>query len=665
MKKILSSLPVLLLAGTALAQQYTPADTIKMQELNEIIVVSNAATSYQKDRKALGSLDDYLQKSAAVNMIKRGAYAWEPMLNGMTSERSVITVDGMRIYQACTDKMDPITSYVENTNLSKANISHGAGGSAYGGTIAGSIDLTRRKGSFNENGWGGSLFSGFEANNQQKILGGTLRQSGQKFFTDLDLTYRDAGNYKDGNGNLLQYSQFTKLNFSNVTGVRINQQQHLESSLIFDKANHVGYPSLPMDVSLAQAIIASLQYSHKRLNPHISLWETKLYFNQITHIMDDSYRPDVKIRMDMPGKTKTWGAYSKLKGNSGNHQFQLTWSGHFNNSFAEMTMYPANQEEKPMYMLTWPDVNTMYSGIFWEDELNLNEHFKFKFTASAAVHQNTLVSEMGLSSLQIFYPELKSSKTRVLKSISPEITYHHKRFIHTMTLGYSDRAPSVSEAYGFYLFNSFDGWDYIGNPLLKNEKSVNIGYSSGYLSQRFIARFRSNYFHIMDYIIGKPAEGLLPMTLGAKGVKTYQPLAYTTIWNNDLELNYFPDPDLEIGGKISHRLGQDMDKIPLPLIQPFSYSFNVRYEKNLYYAELSLEGNTKHTRYSAEFGESAKDAYWIINAAASRKFKIYNQQFLVKAGVENLFDRYYSTFADWNNIPRMGRNLFINIIYNF
>jgi len=35
----------------------------------------------------------------------------------------------------------------------------------------------------------------------------------------------------------------------------------------------------------------------------------------------------------------------------------------------------------------------------------------------------------------------------------------------------------------------------------------------------------------------------------------------------------------------------------------------------------------------------------------------------VKLGAENIFDTYYSTFSDWNNIPRRGRNLFVNLNY--
>src|SRR5690606_2997069 len=123
-------------------------DSLSNIVLDEVVIIANPTDKHLKEAKALGSLDNYLEKSPSVNMVKRGAYAWEPMLNGMATERSVITLDGMRIYGACTDKMDPITSYVEISNLSKATISNGQSGSQHGGTIAGSVDLVRRKTGF-------------------------------------------------------------------------------------------------------------------------------------------------------------------------------------------------------------------------------------------------------------------------------------------------------------------------------------------------------------------------------------------------------------------------------------------------------------------------------------------------------------------------------------
>ena len=105
--------------------QVIQTDSIVPIEIKEIIVIGKKDQVFEKQSKPLTSIDDYLQKSPKVDMIKRGAYAWEPIINSMPTERTLITIDGMRIFGACTDKMDPITSYIEVSNLSEATICSG------------------------------------------------------------------------------------------------------------------------------------------------------------------------------------------------------------------------------------------------------------------------------------------------------------------------------------------------------------------------------------------------------------------------------------------------------------------------------------------------------------------------------------------------------------
>ena len=130
----------------------------------------------------------------------------------------------------------------------------------------------------------------------------------------------------------------------------------LEGTLIFDRATDVGYPALNMDVSDATGIITSLSYRRENLQRFFNRWETKAYYNHITHNMDDTHRPDIQIHMDMPGKSSTVGLYSLLQGSSNHHQYQLNYDAYYNTLFADMTMYVDGIA--PMYMLTWPDVGT-------------------------------------------------------------------------------------------------------------------------------------------------------------------------------------------------------------------------------------------------------------------------------------------------------------------
>ena len=79
--------------------------------------------------------------------------------------------------------------------------------------------------------------------------------------------------------------------------------------------------------------------------------------------------------------------------------------------------------------------------------------------------------------------------------------------------------------------------------------------------------------------------------------------------------------------------------------------------------EIELQGATKQLDFSPEFGENRTDYYAIVNLSALRTLFLNQQKMTVKLGAENIFDTYYSTFSDWNNIPGRGRNLFVNLSY--
>ena len=53
-------------------------------------------------------------------------------------------------------------------------------------------------------------------------------------------------------------------------------------------------------------------------------------------------------------------------------------------------------------------------------------------------------------------------------------------------------------------------------------------------------------------------------------------------------------------------------------------------------------------------------AWTILNLSANYQLSIVNCQFIIRAGVENLFDKYYATYADWCHIPQKGRNIYVN-----
>lgn len=665
MKALITVAMCLLMFSFSYAQDQeneTKKDTTKLEE---VLVLSRRKLSDHRQEKTLSSIDDYLEKSNKVTMIKRGNYAWEPSINNMLSDRLVVTIDGMQIFGACTDKMDPITSYVDVSNLEKVTIGSGQEGAENGHTVGGGIDLLLPSSKFNGSGFKSGLDLGYETNGNYKATGLDLEYTGNKFFISADGIFRSSDNYDAGGSAEILYSQFQKYNLSLQSGFKLSETHSLDANLIYDKATDVGYPALPMDVSLAEALISSLSHSFKPEDRTLKSLETKLYYNTITHIMDDTKRPVVPIRMDMPGWSDTYGFYSKAHFMKGHHHVTLNLNGFYNKSLAEMTMFSNNPNEPDMFMYTWPDIRTLYSGVFVKDEVHLNSSESLISSFRFGYHRNKIAKEEGVQSLQIFHPNIEDQQERVLVSIASAYQLNKASYQLSFGLGYGERAPSVSEGYGFYLYNSFDNYDYIGNPNLHNEKALEANLSFTKQFNDFKIGVESSYFYIKDYIIGELSPNVSSMTIGANGVRVYTVLDHASIFSTYLNSNYKISERFAINGTLGYNYGKGHDGENLPLIKPVSYFVELNYNRAKFNAALQLDGNGNQNNYSSEYGENETAAYAIANLNLGHVF--YNKlgKTVLKYGVENIMDAYYSTYADWNNIPRQGRNFYINLSYIF
>jgi len=637
-------------------------DSILSTPLTEVVLIGSLnGFEHIKTTKLLAGVEDYLESMPSVGMVKRGAYAWEPTLNNMSSERITITIDGMKIFGACTDKMDPITSYVDVSNLALAEVNSGQSGSQFGNAVGGAINLVLDRTGFGEKESKLKVQTAYESNHQLSILGFDGSWRSKSYYLDTNLLYRKAENYKAANKEEVLYAQFSKLNLSLTAGKKLKDGSVLSSSWIIDRAQDVGYPALPMDVSLAQAVIGALDYS-TTVSGVFDRFESKLYVNSIVHIMDDSKRPVVPIRMDMPGRSLTFGAYAIGKKTKKRHELEFKWDAFYNNSYADMTMYPNDSSQKAMFMLTWPDVNTYNSGVYVSDRWKLNKG-ALKTDVRINGQYSRLGSEMGLESLRIFYPKMNNGNSRLLKSIALSYQLQPHQWSYQLGIGYGDRAPSVSEAYGFYLYNSFDNHDYLGNPDLKNEQSIEFNTSLAYTSSFVSASVKANYFRMPNYIIGIPDLALSQMTIGAAGVKQYINLPYAQLYALSTQVKVQWNTKLQTLLQLSYHRSYDSVGESLPFIAPLEYTAEVGYNHQGYQLVTTIFGAGSQVNYNPSFGEDQTKAYTIIDLSIGKQFNFGATPLLIKSGVENLFDTYYTTYSDWNNIPRMGRNLFLNLTY--
>ena len=124
-KNIIVLIFILSAALTALAQE--DSSVKKTITLQEVVVQHDAKLRNSKEKKHGADLqtstDQLLESIPGVNMIRRGNYAWEPTIRGLNAGQINVTISGMAVFGACTDRMDPASSDIEPNNLQSIAVS--------------------------------------------------------------------------------------------------------------------------------------------------------------------------------------------------------------------------------------------------------------------------------------------------------------------------------------------------------------------------------------------------------------------------------------------------------------------------------------------------------------------------------------------------------------
>jgi iron complex outermembrane receptor protein len=350
-----------------------------------------------------------------------------------------------------------------------------------------------------------------------------------------------------------------------------------------------------------------------------------------------------------------------LAGSFGRHGTQLNIDGYYNRLFADMTMYPGGAA--PMYMVTWPDVGTLNMGAALADNIRLSSESFLRLTGKLSWQHQRMNNEEGYKALSVFFPGMKQEYHQITGRIAANYQFSILNSQFSFGAGWGSRSPTVTEAYGYYLNNTFDQYDYIGNPRLKNESAIEVSGNYQLSFQNFQFGIDANAFIFSNYIIGQFENRLSAMTVGAEGVKVFGNIDHTTIANASLSAEWKPVKGLRWSAKGTYSIGRDDEGDPLPLIAPLTYLSRLAYTTGNLGILAEVKGHTRQTKYGKKYGETETAAWTIVNLSANYQLSISSYQLTFRAGVENIFDKYYATYADWCNIPQKGRNIYVNFLF--
>lgn len=665
---VVAGLPVAFAAGGQTIAIIGNTDSLIIAgKLDEIVISADKTDGHDSARllKFSENVDEVLDQQQGINLVRRGNYASEITARGLSSERIGTTINGMKIFSACTDKMDPASSYVSANNLKSADFHQNGQSKCFSSNSGGLINFNTKDASLNDSKTvRGNVSAGYNSVASGKQVSFNTNYSKKNWAFRVNGLISSQENYTAGGGEEIKFSQYDKTNFGLSFKTKLTDRDYIMADLIVDQATNVGYPALPMDVATADAKIYSLTYV-KYFNGQLSSRITsKIYCNNILHIMDDSQR-DVVMRMDMPGKSDTYGFYtltefSEKKG----HLISVMADAYINYSLAEMTMYPENEEE--MYMLTWPGVDRKMLGLYVSDNYKLKNNNSVFITTRFDMGQDEITKDLGKKQLEVFGYNADHPFQHRLFSISGSYTWNLKKKNSLIVeTAYSERQPSVSEQYGFYLFNSQDAYDYIGNPEIKNERAFKgeITYQKKYTAFNWNGALYTYY--MPDYILGIVKPEYDAMTMGAVGVKFYENINYALLSGMEAGFSIKIVKNIKVLSDFTYTYGRDYRGNALPLIPPLKNTSEIYLYAGKNIISVKVTSASRQNRISAESGEDFTPAYCVSDVNYQRTFNIRSCQLLALTGMQNIFDVRYNDHLDWNNIPRPGRNIFIKFQLQF
>lgn len=681
---LLTAHPVSAQSPDTLALRTIPVKEVLMEEVRIHPVQDLPGRLLSERRASLQTPTDHLLEfMPGVQMVKRGNYAWEPTIRGLQAAQINITIDGMHIFGACTDRMDPVSSYIEPTNLRQISLHMGPGFGNYGGSIGGGVDFNLKAASFRETPTLHGMFgTGIESSAGGWQTLGSLNYSGPKFSLQANGIFRKASNYRSAGGEEVLFSQYQKWNGGLVAGYRINDRHTLQADYIRDEGSDIGYPALTMDVAFANAHIGSLTHVYERKEGGATTagqkgllgLRSKIYYNFIDHAMDDTQRPpeQVPIPMDMPGRSWTGGFFSEA-------QIGLPWnipagrqavlqtrlSGYLNRLTADMTMYPA--AGAPMYMFTLPD--TERRQLYWDlsHELSLNERLSASINGTLTYSRSGLFSRAGELQLSGMLDGEDPDRHDLLWNLNAQMAYAVRPdWTVQARIGRSSRNASLQEYYAFYIFNRLDGYDFLGNHLLDTEKSLNLQLGTSYGGRWFRAELSLFGYLFDDYIAGRVVPDYQVMTIGAHGVKQYQNIGNARTYGGEVVWGVSLTPQVHLHSSSSYTRGEDNEGYALPMISPFQSVNGLHWEWKGYHLQADVQYDAPQNHVSTtRYGETPTPSSTLFHIGARKTFLTSRVVVTTALRVENIFDTYYYRHLDIMKIPRPGRTLNASITVGF
>ncbi len=588
-----------------------------------------------------------------VSLVRRSNFGAEPTIRGTQPGQVGVVIEGMKVFHACVDRMDPVTSYVETENLQRLEVVRGGFDLTHASSVGGVINLVTQKPQFAEP-ISGHTQLGFESAAQHRFSRNVLQLSRGEYAARGSFSYRRAGDMSVGgrHGNAGN-TQFAKYNYK-LDVTRRGDRHQFEIGILADEAWDVGYPALLMDARRADSRLYSTVHTWSPEHRFVHSLQTKFYVSRVDHWMDDENR-DVTQRevmrdmhMPMVGHTRTSGLLQTLQMATREQTLRVILDAYEVKATADMEMISILPDVAPMYLLNLGDVTRRHAAATADYQRSLSERLQARVNLRVEGVDQALADPVARRQLAASWGDESLDRRFAESSVSLKLDYQWRPATR-WTLGWSRsaRLPTTLESYGFFLFNPADGYFYTGKPHLRAEQShqIEIGWEYERDRRRLHVRLYDNRMY--DYIAGVVQESIF---------KTYENIAAARLTGGELNFALPAAHAVILHGDASYTRGHNetFDE-PLPFVSPLEARIGLTHMGQRTLLEISSRLVAPQDRVAHRTTlEDETPAFVVVDLRCEIKL---GSDYRVDFGIDNLFDRYYFEHLSVGNFPSMGRNV--------
>ena len=667
---------------------------IKLQpnqiQLNEIIVSANPLADISQSVVIVDqikrvtqprSVGDLFKDINGFGIVKRGAYASEPVFRSFKYEQLNVQYDGgMKILNACPNRMDPITTHVIPEEVSKIEIVKGPFTVRFGQNFGGVINIVTNSRANSENGFYGSLQSGYESNGGNLVNGISFSYFTNKVDIHVNGSYRDFGNYEDGNGTEVP-SSFTTTDYSVKVGVDPTENQRLQFTWRQSFARDIMHAGLPMDSPYDNSLLGGIDYKLKEISDKIESFSVKVFYSYVDHLMTNEDRPSFKMT-DANSPVESWTSGGKVELVMRPSEKTRIYTGidanligREGNRTRVVKIMNGNVLPTPITMVDkiWQDASLNDLGVFVEGKFEVANNLVLT-TGIRSDFISTGIDDPAADFEALYGGEIED-QSEVNISANASLKYQKKNFQAQFALGRGIRTASMIERYINHFNVGSDAYEYVGNPYLNPEINNQIELSF-MKNLKFIELGASVFYSFLQDYISAEVNPDIPR----KFMPTVEPVEAKQFINLDkalqtgaeLTVNVRATDKLTFTSNLSYTYAQnkDLDE-PLPQIPPFMAILGLKFEESNYFFALNSRMVAKQDRVSDSFMEDESPAFTTVDFRAGYEPVV---GLSIGAAVLNMFDEAYYEHLNYSyansstlsgKIYEPGRNFTVFVKYSF